>query len=181
MSDNHQIEQWDDRIEAYVDGQLPQTEVVKLEALLDQDALLSAEVSMANRIRSEFRSMPSIACPEAVSREIHRAIRRDIRKRAIKRWIERTEIMLSGYRKFALAGLIVIAVMFVLRDNVATNNGESAPIASVEQALDDVKWTLALLSDAGSNAAGTVRSDVVEPLLIDRLGSTLDVLTETQN
>ena len=75
----------------------------------------------------------------------------------------------------------MVAVMLVLSRNQESVPAENIPTASVEQALDDVKWTLALLSDTGTNVAGTVRHDVVEPFLVDRLGGTLDELTETQN
>jgi anti-sigma factor RsiW len=181
MSDKHNTDWWDDRVEAYVDGVLPEEESAQLQALLDAHPAISAEIVMAERIRTEFKSMGMIRCPENVSREIQRAVHQTARRHLAERWSTHLQALLGGYKKYALAGLIVVGVLVVLNSGQRRSGAEEIPVATVEQALDDVKWTLALLSGAGADAAGTVRSDVVEPLLVDRLGSTLDVLSETQN
>jgi anti-sigma factor RsiW len=181
MSDKDHNDWWDDRVEAYVDGLLTDTESAEIESLLNQDSMLTAEVEMAERIRSEFRSMGAIQCPPAVTRDIKRVVRREARQQNVARWVDSVRSAVGGYRKFALAGLILVAILVVLSKNSALAPVNSTQTASVEQALDDVKWTLAMLSDVGADAAGAVRSDVVEPVLIDRLGGTLDLLAETKN
>ena len=55
---------WDDVVEDYVDGTLPDEDMSRLDAFQTVDAALASQIRMARTMRDTFRSMSDVACPE---------------------------------------------------------------------------------------------------------------------
>lgn len=173
MREDRNKDWWDERVEAFVDGTLSEKEATEMQTLESVDSLLAREVRMAKQIRTGFKSMAeTTVCPDDLTRAIRFSVHAMARKEKMDSVRESIKQFFSGYRRYVVAGAVVVFVaLAVLR------SPESGPLPAQEvaQALDDVKWSLALLSDMGSDAAGVVRSDVLEPLVIDNIGRSLDV------
>jgi len=178
MSEKRSREWWDERIESFVDGALEENEDREIRETLSVDRFLADEILIAQSIRDGLRAMSMTTCPDHVSRDIRSAISTAARAETLAKLRDYVRQSLSGYRRFALVGAILVAallgVLTVQRDQVPSE-------PTITQALDDVKWTLALVSGVSNDAAGVVRSDVFEQLVYDNIGRTLDVLGETQN
>ncbi|MCG8463096.1 MAG: hypothetical protein MI919_42985 [Holophagales bacterium] len=77
------------RIEAYLDGELPDTDRRQLEARLETDPTFARELELARRIRTELRALPFESCPPSVLESLDNrllASERDGRAAAWRRW-----------------------------------------------------------------------------------------------
>ena len=154
---------FDDRVEAFIDGDLQSEDAERFHALLASHAMLSAEVEMARSITDAFSSQSDASCPDAVTRNVMAHVRKD--------WIQSIPARLKdGWRKMAGAGLRPALAMALLLIVVVSSTMIKRPAiqqeADVVQALSDVKMALAYLSDAGRTTASTVRQDVIGPLVV---------------
>lgn len=60
----------DDRLEAYVDGELPAAESERLEAIVAQDAVAARKLELARRVRDELAAAERPSCPPGVTRAV---------------------------------------------------------------------------------------------------------------
>ena len=149
-------ERIEERIEAYVDGELSRRERLEFEAACAADPALWEDVRAAQLIRDGLRSLETPNCPPEVTGAIFEQVRRDARIRRGTQsgsWI--------GIWKPALAGLAVIVatVVFVLLRPAPVTEVPTDP--EVAEALDEVKWTLAYINNIGNRTGETIRDDVL--------------------
>ncbi len=172
----------DDRIEAYLDGELPAEESRRFEQLLEQDDLSQQSLSWAISIRDELRAIPAPDC----SPDLQTAIMNEVRKDA---WEARKSRFSSGLGAFlqglfpqqwrpalATLTLLVIASVLVFFINRTTPwqsthgeisqqvSQEDISQAEVEQALEEAKWALGYVSKTG-RLTGTSMQDALAPLM----------------
>lgn len=180
----------DERLEAYVDGDLAPAEARRMEALLaESDADWEAELFLATRIRAGLQALPQPACPPAVAQVVLEAARRQAVERAGPGWLERArEWFERAWAPFwqptlATAALVavVVATALVGRPRPEAELAGMSP-AQVEAALAEAKWTLAYLSQVGRDTGHSVRQEVLENHVVAPVQQALgSILTENPN
>ena len=158
-----------ERIEAYIDGELTSVEQGRLEAHAATCAACAAELEDARRLISALRTLPSLTCPDAVSQALQDRIHQTRQNRsAAKRW----------YKPLAAAAVLALIAGYHLFDP------EPVPPAfspkEVAQARRQVEWTLAYLGDLNSRIGTTVRDDVIQQRLVQPLRLNLDTILPVQ-
>jgi len=156
---NKQSREWlDSRIEAFMDGDLSPEEATRFNEVAWMDDDFNDEVHLARNIASSLRSIEDEVCPDFVMKEVMAHVRRDIQSSIWAR-VQRFFLNLDvAHLKPALA----VAMLFIV---VLTSTRIGRPSESpteVAKALDDVKWTLAYLSDVGRSTASNVKLNVIE-------------------
>ena len=150
----------DDRVEAYLDGALPPDEHIAFERQLRADAAWQAELRLARQVRRSLRGLPQPSCPPQVTQAVLAEAQHRRRAAQAARWDTWLERFRQQFWQPALAmGVLVLLVM------TATLLGRPpAPQhdPEVAQALADVQWTLAYLSEVGRQTGEAVREEVLE-------------------
>ncbi|NNF03609.1 MAG: hypothetical protein HKN17_04000 [Rhodothermales bacterium] len=164
----------DDRIEAFVDGTLPPGEQDRFESALRVSATLRDDVALARLIGEELPSLGTVKCPDHVVPGVMREVRRDIRSSFASRFAAALRQGIQPRLRPVLAMVLLLAV--VVSSSLVRRAPEPAPVASAEviRALDEVKWSLAVLSDAGRQMGRSVRSDVIEPHVVEPIERSLN-------
>lgn len=168
-------DEWlDDRVEAFVDGTLPAGELHRFEAALAAEPALRDEIDLARLIGEELPTIGAARCPDHVVSGIMRDVRRDIRSNFASRFAAALRQGIQPRLQPVLAMVLLLTV--VISSSLVRRTPEPAPVASAEvtRALDEVKWTLAVLSDAGRQTGRSVRSDVIEPHVLEPIERSLN-------
>lgn len=168
----------DDRIEAFVDGTLPAGERRRFEAALASRPALRDDVDLARLIGEELPNLAADRCPDHVVTGIMREVRRDIRTAFMSRFVAALKQGIQPRLRPVLAMVLLLAV--VVSSSLVRRTPTAAPPATAEvsRALDEVKWTLAVLSDAGRQTGRSVRSDVIEPHVVQPIERSLNELIQ---
>ncbi len=149
-------EQIEERIEAYVDGELSRRERLEFEAACAADPALWEEVRAARIVRNGLRSLETPHCPPEVTDAILDQVRRDARSRRGSpawSWVGSWRPALAGF------AVIVAAAVFVFLRPAPVSEVPTDP--EVAEALDEVKWTLAYINSIGNRTGETIRDDVL--------------------
>lgn len=164
----------DDRVEAFVDGTLPADELLRFESALAAEPALRDDIELARLIGTELPSLGSARCPDHVVSGVMREVRRDIRQSFMTRFVAALKEGIQPRLRPVLAMVLLVAV--VVSSSLVRRAPETAPIASAEvtQALHEVKWTLAVLSDVGRQTGRSMRSDVLEPHVVQPIERSLN-------
>lgn len=163
LLENQDREWLNSKIEAYVDGDLLPQDKQRFEALLDAERAMWEEVHLASQISSSLRAIPDEICPDRVLVNVMAHVRQDIRQ-SIWTHIQRFFLNLNvAHLKPALA---VVVLFLVVITSTQIGKPTENPSMEVAQALNDVKWTLAFLSEAGRSTAATVKTDVIEDQMV---------------
>lgn len=164
----------DDRVEAFVDGTLPADELRRFESALTAEPALRDEIDLARMIGRELPNLGSARCPDHVVSGIMRDVRRDIRQSFTTRLVSALKEGIQPRLRPVLAMVLLVAV--VVSSSLVRRAPETPPVASAEvtQALDEVKWTLAVLSDVGRQTGRSMRSDVLEPHVVQPIERSLN-------
>ena len=160
-----------ERVEAYIDGELTPVEQGRIEAHAATCAACAAELEDARRLVGALRTLPSLTCPDAVSQalqnRIHRT-RQDRWRTAAKRW----------YKPLAAAAVLALIAGHLLFDPEPVSPAFSPK--EIAQARRQVEWTLAYLGDLNSRMGTTVRDDVIQQRLVQPLRLNLDTILPVQ-
>lgn len=158
-----------ERLEAYMDNQLPSEEAQRVEEWLQKDDRWHEELALAVHIRDELRSLRYPACPPHVAQHVVQHARRD----AWHSFAGRLNSFFFGtwvpYWKPILATLtlLVIASVLLFRELPRESmTSEEITQVDVEEALDDIKWTLGYVSKTGRLTGDSVE-DALAPIFKD--------------
>lgn len=174
--------QWaDDRIEAFLEGDLGEADRLRFEALLEIDSWLQHEVDQSLSIQRELATldrMDHVACPDIVTDRVMAHARRD--------WLTQLPRRLSeGFRRMTDAGLrpalamALLLVVVISSSLVVRPGGEPAgQDAEVARALADVKMALAVLADAGRTTGTAVEQEVFGPLVVRPMSKGMNTVIE---
>ncbi len=166
---------FEERIEAFLDGTLPAEEAERFrdEGLLDEE--LSAEVNLSKQIQRSLRATVIEPCPPHVARNIMAHVRQDIRSS----WWSRIQAFLLGLSPSQLRPVMALALLLVIAiSTLQLVKVDPAPQAEVHQALDEVKWTLAYLSDVGKSTGSTVKTSVIENQIVNPMSRSFSTILE---
>ncbi len=165
-ADDHTEGAWmQDRIEAYLDGDLSASELEKFERLLSQNIEHERELAWAVNVRDTLRATPETVCPP----DVVRTVMREVRKERWSAWIKRIGSLFSGAGRFAwkpalaTAVLLVAALAMMVSSQPRFQQEPEVSQEEIEQALADVKWTLGYVSKTGRLTGSSVQ-DALTPL-----------------
>ncbi len=175
MPDNTSSPWWDDAVEAYVDRSLPEEDASRIEELLSIDAALAAEIEMAQAIRREFRALPEARCPDTVSDAVMRRVRRDFLSNLGTYFRQSIPGFVLPRIRPAFAMVVLLAIVLV--SSWFGGNGQQAD-PDVAEALQEVKWTLAYLSEVTKQTGSAIRAEALEPLVLDRMQQAVDTFID---
>lgn len=181
----------DERLEAYLDGELSVEEAAEVEARLAGDARWRAELARARAVRDGLRALPRPACPPAVTAAVLAHARRETRRRPLTRLAR----AFGGVRRIdwrpalAMAVLAGLVVASALIDSGARRSGTphdgalaAIPPAEVEAALEEARWALAYVSEVGRRTGRSVREAAFdEPLVAPVTGAVKSILPQSQD
>lgn len=173
---NSSSRKWfDDRLEAFVDGSLPPDEAARFQQVAMLDDELKTDIHLSRQIHSALQATPQEVCPPHVARNIMAHVRRDIR---VTRW-QRVQAFFLSLSPAQLKPVMVAAVLLLVAITTVQVTKEAAePQAQVNQALDDVKWTLAYLSGVGKATGSTVKSSVIENQIVHPMSRSFSTILE---
>ena len=161
-NDLHTEDWMDARVEAYLDGDLPAHERTVFERTLAENPVWEAEVLLAREVREALRTLPEPDCPSFVTDAVMARVQREARASAIEQaqgWIEQ-HILVLWRPALAMAVLVLLVVAGALIGRPPQPAPQYAD-AEVQQALDEVRWTLALLTEVGRQTGQSVKQDVL--------------------
>jgi anti-sigma factor RsiW len=159
------------RIEAYVDGELSAEERSAFQAELAVDADLRRQVAFADDLRKTLRRLPSERMPASVTASVLSTARRQSRSDVLTRirsWF------LPGFADAWQPALAMATLMLLVAISVRVTVPSPATDPAVAQALEQVKWTLAFLSEVSSETGETVRGTVIGPHVIAPMQGAVD-------
>lgn len=168
-------------IEAYLDGELSAAEAAGVEAALQADPALLEELELARAVRDTLRGMSGEPIPEDLVPRVLAVARRDARSdlaATVRNWFRLG--FAADWRPFvAMATLVGVVFGAVLVDRSGRTDPAMDP--AVAEALEQVKWTLAVVADVGRRTGRAVRDDVLEPHVIEPMQDALThVFEESQ-
>ncbi|MBO6573975.1 MAG: hypothetical protein JJ896_01045 [Rhodothermales bacterium] len=152
-------------IEAFLDGMLSPEERQTVLGRAARDAGFAARLDLAKSIREALRTMPSEAAPPDLLPAVIREVRRDARRQMLAR-VSRWFVSFDVRPALVTASLVLVIVMAGILGRPA----EPVPTEpEVAEALEQIKWTLGLVSEVGQITAVHLRDDVLEPHVIGQL------------
>ncbi len=146
-----------ERLEPYLDTELPDNERSSLEVHLQICAACSAELETARKVQETLRTLPAQAAPEQITEAVYAHARADLRTRR-RVWLQGWT---TGWRPVlgvAVAAILLIFTTIGLQDQEPTDTATPAEIARAER---QAKWAIAYLSQVGHRTGLTVRDEVI--------------------
>ncbi len=161
----------EERLEAYVDGELPEAEAVELERRLESSESLRRQLNLARQVRRALRDLPSFdAAPETLER---------VRRQTTGVVSEVGEVSEVGvgdlvgdrsgavrgfrYRWAIAAALATFAVgLFTWKTLDQTRTAD----LEVVKAAEETRWVLAQVDRLTRKAGRTVRDEVVAKYVV---------------
>lgn len=187
-----QMEWMDARVEAYVDGDLPDDEKARFEQIMQDNDYWEKQVNQACRIRDSLRSFPQPTAPPELTQRIFEQTSRA--HHSLPWWREMLQSVMQTWRAVVAArqqpvvdyavglALVTVAIFFIVMpfENGVTPNGVSPQVSSqldvpitapyseaeVKRAVVKTKWTFEHVSDVGDQTARIVQEEVRRALLI---------------
>lgn len=186
-------QEWmDARVEAYVDGDLPEDEKDQFEQILETDDYWEKQVNQACRIRDSLRTFPEPSTPPELTKRIFEQTSRA--HAALPWWKETLQSFMQTWRALVAARqrpvvdyavgltLVAVAIFFIAmpinesttpdglpsRVSSQLNVPIAAPYseAEVQHATVKAKWTLHYVSDVGNDASETVQNQLRKALQV---------------
>ena len=146
-----------ERLEPYMDTELPDDERSALEAHLRICTSCSAELETARKVQETLRILPAQAAPEQITAKVYAHARADLRARR-RTWLQSWTTDWRPVLGMAVAAILLIFTTIGLQDQEPTDTMTPAEIARAER---QVKWTIVYLSQVGRRTGLTVRDEVI--------------------
>lgn len=168
----------DDRLEAWLDGDLSDADRKQFEKLLSSDDWLQAEADRARMMTHVFAEMEDVRCPDEVTVAVMSHVRRDWLMQLPRRLQEGFNRMASAGLRPALAMVLLLIVVISSTQINRTPAGGAGQDVQVAQALEDVKMALAVLADAGKTTGTTVGNEVIGPYVVRPMAKGMNSVIE---
>jgi len=173
-----------DRLEAYLDGDLPTDELAPVESHLAMCGNCTRELELARQVQSTLHALPEQTCPDAV---VEAAARR-IDGLPAPAAPPITERLSGWWHQFmhpiaaAAAMLLVVAMtVFIGQEQHYNSTASLSPEDTLELTAEEIalakaeiKWTLAYLGDVGRRSGLAVRDDAIINHVVKPVGRALD-------
>lgn len=149
-----------DRIDPYLDGDLSEGESVVFDNHVDTCIDCREELTLAQTVLTELRSLPAQTCPNSVSEALYADVKSDA-KRGIRPWFR------GWFLRPAVAGaliaIVVTAMFLVARMERGT---DAATPEEIARATAEVQWTIAYVSDVSRRTGLTFQQEVLEERVV---------------
>lgn len=164
----------DERIEAWLDGELPAEEARLLAAHLDGCAACAAAAEWARTVRDGLRGLPSHDAPPAAIERIKAAARERPRRGDVVPgpWSSRSRPGLGAFLALAAALVIALGLAFRLGPAAPAGTGDvraeapehlgPAATAEIERAESEVRLALALVGRYSRRAGDDVQRELAD-------------------
>jgi anti-sigma factor RsiW len=149
----------DDRINAYLDGELAQPSVENLLREADSNPAVRAELDRAKSLRWTLRSLDDSIAPPDLAESVLGEARRtshQIERPPVARAARGRRLVSS----LAAAAMIVIAILLVV-PGPAPDPAETYTEQEVAQALEDIYTAFAIVSQVGERTGRIVRDEAL--------------------
>lgn len=176
-----QHEWMDERVEAYVDGVLPDDEIERFEAVLQEEAHWEEQVQQASRIQESLHDMRTPPAPPALTQRILQQTSRG--HRPMPWWKRTLQQMIHSWRALGAArrhpvfdyavgiAFVAMAVFFIAMPlgreaqppaQISSQFETTAPYSAEEirHAAESAQWTLTSLSELGAETTRSLRNQV---------------------
>jgi hypothetical protein len=142
----------------YVDGALDAGVARLVEHYGRKYPECAQEIEVARMVRDGLRSIEAPPCPESVVTSVFSRISMS-RRNAVRKAISEKFVLLQPMWRpvLALGAVVVVVLAILVREPVSQEYSQ----AEIDQALREVKWTLAYLGDVGKRTGETIRDDVL--------------------
>lgn len=149
-----------DRLDAFVDGDLPATEVEEIKAHLDTCRDCTDELAAARSLKEQLHGLPKLRCPDSV---VERVIARAEGTSSKARWLA-----VGRFRWAAAlaATILVVAALNLGRDRPSPPSDSQYSREEVALAKYQVELTLAYVAQVGRRSLSTVGKTVIEDKII---------------
>jgi len=167
-----------ERIEAHLDGELPEMEGIGLEKHLRECADCSVELELAERVRGGLRMLPLQRCPDPVVEGVYERARGELRatrRQRLHEWLDSWRAPL--WRPVAAALVVVLMIGGTMTYQDREPEVSPAELARAEQ---QVKWTLAYLSQVGRRTGDRVRDDVLRDRVVEPIQKSINRVMEAE-
>lgn len=174
MSRNKHTERCDwaeSNIEPYVDGALDDEKSAAMAAHLDACARCRSELDMAVAIKSGLAAIPPEVCPDRVTRRVFEKVEGAAGSPARTPNGRRMGLIKPIWRPVAVAAAAAAIIVVILSAPFEPQVTHSE--AEIERALQEAKYAIAVLSDAGRRAGAQVATDV-ETTVLEPMRKVLD-------
>ena len=137
---------------------------------------MSRQISLSSTISAGLQTLYSDAAHQEVAPpHIARNVMSHVRKSQLRRFLDRVGHFSTGRVRPALALAVLLVVVVT---SVTINRKPATQDPSVAQALEEVKWTLALLSDVSNTTATTVKESVIESRMVYPVSRSLNTVMD---
>ena len=172
-----------ERVEAFVDGDLPHDEVPLVEVHLHACRLCADEVTFAREMQVSLRSFHKMECPDRVVEAVYRHIGLEsepVRMPVADRpslW-EKIRMWFSSPRLAPALGFAVIVVIagFWLLKPGSTADPSKAEIAAAQR---QVEWTLAYLGSVNEKVTAVATESAVQPYIVEPVQRAVETALQT--
>ncbi|MEW6752580.1 MAG: zf-HC2 domain-containing protein [Candidatus Latescibacterota bacterium] len=152
-----------ERLEPYLDGELPAAEASALQTHLHSCSACATELQRAERVLAGLRALPVCACPPHVAAAAWarlQALGSHQRRQRARDWLDGW--LVPHWR---VAGAATVGLVLVLAAGYQHTRA-AARAREVARAQAQVEWTLAYVGELGRRTGLTVREQVVRPHVV---------------
>jgi len=165
-NNNHNPDWYEDRVEAYIDGDLSTDELARFEERLGSDTTLQQSVNDARAVVSVLRTARAAECPDDLTLRVLQQVREaEAAKQPAVRAdrsavVHRLPLMRRvPMRTVAVAAAACLAALLFLKQ--PNPPAQTYSEAEVQQALREAKYALAIVSNASRETVRTIRMDAM--------------------
>lgn len=171
-----------ERIEAYIDGDLPGEEAARLDEHLQGCTVCSTELALASELRQTLNTLPQQSCPDRVSDAVMDQVHADLRA---ERW-RRVRDGLAGWlhpawrpaMATAVLAVLLVAALFLSRPEQPASRFSAEEVAAAEV---EAKWALAYIGEIGRRTGYLVRDQVIEAQVVVPARRAVDTIREAES
>lgn len=166
-----------DRIDPFLDGDLPDTEALTLSRHADTCSICAEEITLAQSLQEVLNELPIPVIPVDLAARVFTQIELEERQRSRAKWrplLDRFKI--PTWR--SAIGVLATILVFLAGGWFWTSDQETSLQPSADAALtpeelalaeEQAKWALAYISDIGLRTGKTVRDDVIGRRIVGTL------------
>ena len=154
---------YDDRLEAYVDGELNEDERRRMDAYVKDGGPVARQLRIARIVKTQLAEVPWEICPPEVTRAVLAEARKDARTNFAKRILDDLRAAWATILRPSLSvGLLVAAILIGTLVERRDVEEIAATPQEIQKALAEAKWTLAFLSELGRETGQSIKKEVIE-------------------
>ena len=156
----------DDRLDAYIDGDLPKNQCTLIEAHTRACPHCADALALAVQIRDQLRTWPVHPCPSAITDRVYRQVGNP------SSWRHRLQTWLSGWQPLtgAVAAVVLIIAAVALFQSQRPPQTNTTELAQMQR---QAKWTLVYLNQIGRRTSHTLRDQVLKERVLKPVAKNL--------